>query len=141
LLIDKNELSAGICGAWLAVGIAAVMGHIFPVFLRFKGGKGVATSLGIALGIYPFFTIPAVLSFVVWAVVVLKYRYISLGSVIAAVVFPMFFILSIAIFDGWYLADLWSLLAAGIIIPVMVIIRHRKNITRILNGTESKIKK
>jgi glycerol-3-phosphate acyltransferase PlsY len=139
-VISKGTLSAGTCGLWLAVGCAAILGHIFPIFLKFKGGKGVATSLGVAMGIYPYFTIPAVLSFLVWIPVVLKWRYISLGSVTGAVMFPVFFVAAVIIFESWEIAVLYPLLAAGIAIPVMVLIRHRKNIARIKNGTESKIK-
>lgn len=139
-VISREMLTAESCWLWLAVGCAAILGHIFPVFLKFKGGKGVATSLGVALGIYPYFTIPAVLSFLIWVPVTLKSRYISLGSVTAAVMFPVFFALGIIISKNWNIAVLYPLLAAGIAIPVMVLIRHRRNIVRIINGTESKIK-
>ena len=139
-LIIGDTLTPAACGLWLAVGCAAILGHIFPVFLKFKGGKGVATSLGVALGIYPYFTIPAVLSFLVWVPIVLKSRYISLGSVTAAVMFPVFFALAVIISESWEFAVLYPLLIAGIAIPVMVLIRHRRNIAEIINGTENKIK-
>lgn len=139
-IISKGTLSAGSCALWLVVGCAAILGHIFPIFLKFKGGKGVATSLGVAVGIYPYFTIPAVLSLLVWIPVVLKSRYISLGSITGAVMFPVFFIAAVIFRESWQISVLYPLLAAGIAIPVMVLIRHRKNIVRIKNGTESKIK-
>ncbi len=62
---------------WLAVGCAAILGHIFPVYIKFRGGKGVATSLGVALGLWPYYTICASFAFVVWTAVVLLSRYQS----------------------------------------------------------------
>ena len=69
---------------WLAVGCAAILGHVFPVYIGFKGGKGVATSFGVALGLWPYFTICAVIAIVIWLAVVLTWRYVSLGSIAAA---------------------------------------------------------
>ena len=124
---------------WLICGVAAVAGHVFPIYLKFKGGKGAATSLGLALGLWPYYTICAAVAFAVWIVVVLIWRYISLGSVIASVVFPVTLITIIAVKDQWYFAELWPLLTAAIAIPLMVILRHRENIKRIATGTENKI--
>jgi len=66
---------------WLAVGTAAILGHIFPVYVKFKGGKGVATSLGVALGLWPYYTICALIAFGIWLVFVLIWRYVSLASI------------------------------------------------------------
>ncbi len=126
---------------WLICGVAAVAGHVFPIYLKFKGGKGVATSLGLALGLWPYYTICAAVAFAVWVVTVLIWRYISLGSVVASVVFPITLILIIAVKDQWHFAELWPLLTAAIAIPLMVIFRHRENIKRIATGTESKVLK
>ena len=124
---------------WLAVGCAAILGHIFPVYIKFKGGKGVATSLGVALGLWPYYTICASFAFVVWTAVVLLSRYVSLASIAASVAFPVALILAIALTPGWNFADLWPLLTAAIAIPLMVILRHRENIKRLIAGTETKI--
>jgi len=124
---------------WLAVGCAAILGHIFPIYIKFKGGKGVATSLGVALGLWPYYTICAAFAFVVWAAVVLLSRYISLASIAASIAFPVALILAIALTPGWNFADLWPLLTAAIAIPLMVILRHRENIKRLIVGTESKV--
>jgi len=124
---------------WLAVGCASVLGHIFPIYLRFKGGKGVATSFGVALGLWPYYTIGAVFAIVIWGVVVLIWRYISLASIVAAVVFPVVLILAVVLVPAWNFANLWPLLIAAVAIPVMVIIRHRENIKRLIAGTESKV--
>jgi glycerol-3-phosphate acyltransferase PlsY len=124
---------------WLAVGCAAIMGHVFPIYLKFKGGKGVATSLGVALGVWPYFTICAAVAFAVWVVVVLLWRYVSLASITASVSFPITLVLGIILSPGWGLADLWPLLFGAIAIPLMVVIRHRENIRRLIAGTESHI--
>ncbi|MHC4488183.1 MAG: glycerol-3-phosphate 1-O-acyltransferase PlsY [Planctomycetota bacterium] len=126
---------------WLAVGCAAILGHIFPIYLKLKGGKGVATSFGVALGLWPYYTICASFAVAVWAVVVLIWRYVSLASIAASVTFPLVLTLAIILSPGWDLADLWPLLVAATAIPLMVIIRHRENIKRLIAGTESKISK
>ena len=126
---------------WLVVGCAAILGHIFPIYLKFKGGKGVATSFGIALGLWPYYTICALFAIAIWAVVVLIWRYVSLASIVGSVSFPVVLILAIILKPGWDLYNLWPLLVAATAIPLMVIIRHRENIKRLLAGTESKILK
>lgn len=126
---------------WLAVGVAAIIGHIFPVYLKFRGGKGVATSFGVALGIWPYFTICASIAIVVWAAVLMIWRYVSLASLAASVAFPLVFIVAVGMQDDWELVNLWLLLIVSALIPLMVIIRHRENIKRLLAGTESKIQK
>jgi glycerol-3-phosphate acyltransferase PlsY len=123
----------------LAAGCAAVLGHIFPLYLRFKGGKGVATSFGVALGFWPYYTICAAAAFLIWLVFVLLWRYISLASIIASVAFPVTLVLMIVLIPRWNFASLWPLLIAAIAIPVMVIVRHRENIKRLIAGTESKV--
>jgi len=126
---------------WLVVGCAAILGHIFPIYLNFKGGKGVATSFGIALGLWPYYTICALFAIAIWVVVVLIWRYVSLASIVGSVSFPVVLILAIILKPGWDLFSLWPLLVAATAIPLMVIIRHRENIKRLLAGTESKILK
>ncbi|MHC4456820.1 MAG: glycerol-3-phosphate 1-O-acyltransferase PlsY [Planctomycetota bacterium] len=124
---------------WLAVGSAAILGHIFPIYLKFKGGKGVATSFGVALGLWPYYTIAAAIAFAIWLVVVLATRYVSLASIAASLAFPIVLILAILLSPTWNLANLWPLLTAATAIPIMVILRHRENIKRLLAGTESKV--
>ncbi len=139
-LIKANP-TLSLLSLWLAVGCAAILGHIFPVYLKFRGGKGIATSLGVALGLWPYYTICATLAFAVWAVVVLLWRYVSLASIAASIAFPVALILAIVLTPDWDFANLWPLLAAAIAIPVMVIVRHRENIKRLIAGTESKVLK
>lgn len=124
---------------WLAVGCAAILGHIFPIYVKFRGGKGVATSFGVALGLWPYYTICVSFSVAIWVVVVLIWRYVSLASIGASVTFPLVLLLAIILRPGWDFVNLWPLLIAATAIPLMVIIRHRENIKRLLAGTESKI--
>ena len=138
-LIEVPEPTPSLLSLWLLVGCAAILGHIFPIYLKFKGGKGVATSLGVALGLWPYYTICAALAFVVWAAVALIWRYISLASIVASIAFPLVLILAIALTPGWDFANLWPLLIAATAIPLMVIIRHRENIKRLIAGTENKV--
>ncbi len=123
---------------WLAVGCAAVLGHIFPIYLRFKGGKGVATSLGVALGLWPYFTVCAFIAFIVWVVVLVIWRYISLASITASIALPLALLCLILLRPNWQFTDLWPLLIIATAIALMVIIRHRTNISRLLAGMESK---
>ena len=124
---------------WLAVGCAAILGHIFPIYIKFKGGKGVATSFGVALGLWPYFTVCALFFAVTWIVVVLIWRYVSLASITASVTIPLVLIVAIMLTPGWDFGNLWPILIIAVAIPVMVIIRHRENIKRLLAGTENKI--
>ena len=124
---------------WLAVGIAAILGHVFPIYLKFKGGKGVATSFGVALGLWPYFTICALIALLVWVLAVLIWRYVSLASVCAAVVFPIALAVGTLTIPSWDHVNLWPLMVAATLIPLLVILRHRENIQRLLTGTESKI--
>jgi len=126
---------------WLVVGCAAVVGHIFPLYVRFKGGKGVATSFGVALGIWPYYTICAALAMATWLVIVSIWRYVSLASIVASAAFPITLTAAIIITKNWRFADLWPLLAVALLIPLMVTIRHRQNIKRLIEGTEAKIRK
>jgi glycerol-3-phosphate acyltransferase PlsY len=138
LWLGENGTTRGLI-AQLAVGCAAIIGHVFPVYLGFKGGKGVATSFGVALGLWPYYTICAAITLLVWVIFVLIWRYVSLASLAAAFAFPVVLIATIAIVPGWRFTDLWLLLIVAMIIPIMVFILHRDNIVRLLAGTESKI--
>jgi acyl phosphate:glycerol-3-phosphate acyltransferase len=125
--------------AWLAVGCAAVIGHVFPVYLRFKGGKGVATSFGVALGFWPYYTICAAGALAVWVVFLFIWRYVSLASLAAAAAFPIVLVSAIVLAPGWQFSQLWPLLIVATVIPILVFVRHRDNIVRLLAGTEGKI--
>ncbi len=123
----------------LLTAVASVLGHVFPVYLGFRGGKGVATSFGVGLGLWPYFTLPSLFAFIVWLVSVLISRYISLASMIASIAFPIVLFIMTIILKAWTFEQLWPLYIAAVAIPFLVILRHKENIRRIIRGTESKI--
>ena len=138
-LLLKNELTIVELSLWLTVGCASIAGHIFPVFLNFKGGKGVATSLGVVIGLYPYCTIPGLITFAVWIIFVLIWRYISLASIVAVTVFPITLLTTIIVNPQWKFANLWPLIVIALVLAAVVIVRHVENIKRLLEGSESKI--
>ncbi|MCJ7544590.1 MAG: glycerol-3-phosphate 1-O-acyltransferase PlsY [Phycisphaerae bacterium] len=121
--------------AWLAVGLGAVLGHVCSFYLGFRGGKGVATALGVVLGMYPYFTGAGVVAMGLWVAVTLISRYVSLGSIVAAVAFvPLF-----GAFNYRNVGGLWPLLIFAGAVAALIVLRHRSNIRRLLEGTENKI--
>lgn len=112
--------------AW--VGLAAFCGHVFSVFLKFKGGKGVATALGVFLALAPLAVAVAIALFVILMFI---WRYVSLGSILTAAVMPA----AVFLLRG----DI-TLTAVTFIISAIVIIRHHENIRRLLAGTENRFK-
>ena len=117
--------------------VFVVLGHIFPIFAGFKGGKGVATLLGAGTGIYP----PVLLlSFAVWCVVFAVWHYVSLASMIAGCSYTLFvFIFSTMTYDANAPFDNVPFIVFSWVVAVLLIWTHRKNITRLREGTESKI--
>lgn len=113
----------------LAVGISAVLGHVFPLYEQFQGGKGVATLMGIILAINFQAAIGCVIIFLV---IFLISNFVSLGAITAAFFFPIFTIFVLK-------SNSPSLIYFSISISILVIITHKKNIERLLNGTENKM--
>jgi glycerol-3-phosphate acyltransferase PlsY len=122
---------------WLAAGLACVLGSIAPLYLRFRGGKGVAASLGAVLGIYPYLTLPGLVVLVAWALVVRLTGYVSLGSMVAAGLLPISF-LAFARLRGWGLSEHYPLLALCIGTALLILLRHRDNLRRLMAGTENR---
>ncbi len=114
----------------LVVGIASLVGHIFPVFASFRGGKGIATLLGIVLGVHPY---GALISMAIFIIILLISSYVSLSSMISAICFP---VIIIYVFQ----TKVPSLIIFSILIAIMVLITHQKNIERLLRKEESKAK-
>jgi glycerol-3-phosphate acyltransferase PlsY len=137
---DAAPMTPGLLALWLAVGCGAILGHVFPIYLRFRGGKGVATSFGVTLGLWPYFSLPALTALFVWLVVVLTSRYVSLASISASAAFPLALVVAILAVPAWRFTDLWPLLPPAAAIGALVVIRHRENIRRLLAGTESKLR-
>jgi glycerol-3-phosphate acyltransferase PlsY len=121
---------------WVAAAaIIAVFGHCFPVWLGFRGGKGVATGVGVFLSLYPLAVAGAAAVFIL---VVVLTRYISLGSILATAAFPLFVWLLSVFFRP--VADLAPVITAALIAGALIILMHHANIGRLLKGTESKFK-
>jgi glycerol-3-phosphate acyltransferase PlsY len=113
----------------LSASFSAVFGHVFPIFAGFRGGKGVATSLGIVIGLNP---IAAAICLGVFLIVFIFSKYVSLGAISAAFVFPFvsYFILK---------NDIRIMIIFTIVLSFLVIVAHRKNISRLLKGEENKM--
>jgi glycerol-3-phosphate acyltransferase PlsY len=117
--------------AWMPIllGAAAVVGHVFSIFVRFRGGKGVATAAGVVLGLAP---IPLTASAATWVAVVWLTGYVSLASMTGALVFPI----AVAL---WQPADRYTL-ALGIGLAAFIVFTHRSNIRRLLAGQEARFR-
>jgi glycerol-3-phosphate acyltransferase PlsY len=113
----------------IILGILAVIGHIFPVYVGFKGGKGVATLMGMVLAIH---LEAALVCLAIFIVVLFISRYVSLGSMVAAVAFPLLLLLP------RFHPDEPLLIVFGFLLALMVVLTHKKNINRLLQGQESK---
>jgi glycerol-3-phosphate acyltransferase PlsY len=118
--------------AMVLAGVCAILGHTFPVWLGFRGGKGVATALGVAAVLSPWGTLTAFVSFVV---VMLTARIVSLGSIVAALAFAGY---QLATLPHPWSATQWSLTLFSIAVPALIIVRHRANIVRLLRGEEAR---
>lgn len=137
VLVARALLGAGEGAQWwvCAAGAAAVLGHVFPVWLRFRGGKGVATGLGVFLPLAPLATLCAL---VVFVAVVWLWRYVSLGSIVAASVLPL---------AVWSLGALGiggraptPLLLLSVLGAALIVLMHRANVGRLLRGEENRWK-
>jgi glycerol-3-phosphate acyltransferase PlsY len=118
---------------WIAAAaIAAIVGHVFPVWLGFRGGKGVATGVGVFLVLAPLAVVFAGLIFLV---IVLLTRYVSLGSIVAAATIPVFILIRNYISP---LTEFWPLLTAAMMGAALIISAHRENIARLIHRTENK---
>jgi len=124
--------------AWLGVAFGAIAGHVFSFYLKFRGGKGVATSLGVLLGFWPYFTVAGAGALLLWVAVTLKWRMVSLGSIVAAATFPLLFVAS-CLAAGWPIGDVLPLLIFAVAMAALIIFLHRANIARLLRGQENKI--
>ncbi len=126
-VLVARELTASTLTVSL-VGMAAFLGHLYPLFYGFKGGKGVATACGVFFGTSGVLTL---ILFIVWLTVAVISRYSSLAALTAAALAPLIVL--------WLLPELWPLVMTAFI-TALLFWRHRENITRLLAGTESKIK-
>lgn len=127
ILLDYTENQLLLCQ--LATSTACVIGHVFPLFAQFRGGKGVATALGIIIGLNPF---SAGISIGIFLLVFLLSKYVSLGAVITALFYP---------FVSYFIVkeDARIMILFTILLGFMIVVLHRKNIRRLMNGEESRM--
>jgi glycerol-3-phosphate acyltransferase PlsY len=111
----------------LIAAAAAILGHVFPVWLRFKGGKGVAVAGGAMIGLVP---VPALIVVVIWLVIVAITRYVSVGSILAAVALPLLVVA---------FGAPWPTLVFACLASVVLIVRHRANMRRLMHGDELRL--
>lgn len=114
-------------------GVATILGHMFPLWLGFRGGKGVATSLGVILVLGPWSTLVAVIGF---ALTFLLTRIVALSSIVAAIAFGVAQFIQLG--ASAFTQQKWSLAAFSIAVPLLIIIRHWSNLGRIMRGEEKK---
>ena len=110
----------------IITGLCVIVGHCFPIFLKFKGGKGVASAAGIFFALIP---IPALISLVLFIIILKASKYVSLGSITAALALPA---------TAYFFSYQSELIGFTILVALFVIITHKSNIKRLLNGTENR---
>lgn len=140
--IVSRPIAATSAWAWLGVCACAILGHMFSPFVRFRGGKGVATGLGAMLGLWPYLTLPALGAFALWCVAAAIWRYVSLASCLAAISLPVWVFVGsrIAASRGESVGMLPFYVVTGVL-GALVIYKHRANISRLAAGTENKLGK
>ena len=119
-------------GTLALVALAAFLGHLFPVYFRFKGGKGVATALGVLVGINPWLGLAVCAS---WVIIAFFFRFSSLASLVAAIFAPVYYVMGAGV--AWYVAR--PVLLSMVVMTGLLIWRHSENISRLIKGTESRL--
>ena len=119
-------------GTVAAVGFAAFLGHLYPVFFQFKGGKGVATAAGVLLGVS---WILGLATLATWVIIAFFSRYSSLASLVSAAFAPLYYLFGDR--EAWYVDK--AILVVMFAISALLVYRHRENISKLLKGTESKL--
>jgi len=119
-------------GTMALVGLAAFLGHLYPVFFGFKGGKGVATFIGVVFGIDAVLGLATALT---WLIIAAFFRYSSLASLVSAVFAPVYYLLGNRV--AWYVDATVAIVLA--VMAALLLYRHRENVIRLLKGTESRI--
>lgn len=136
LILSSGDQPVANAEWWISLGaMAVIVGHVFPVWLGFRGGKGVATGVGVFLVLAP---IAVLCAGVVFIAIVSLTKYVSLGSIVAAATIPLFVWLQSAFIQP--VADLWPSLTAASLGALLIVFAHRGNIGRLVSGTESQFR-
>ena len=134
----STALSTGLAWQWLTVAAAAVVGHVFPPWLKFRGGKGVATSLGVLFGFWPMLAVPSLAAVATWGLLLCLFRYVSLASVVATASLPIYLLLGGVLIDKRFSSSGPFLIVTSLL-AALVILRHRTNLARLCKGTEPRL--
>ncbi len=137
-LAGQWDLTTAQASRWLAVAMAAVLGHMFPLWLGFKGGKGVATGLGVLLGFWPILTLTGLAGFITWILLASMFRYVSVASILASMSLSVYLAVC-AVITRTPLANLWPFFIVTGLMALLVLLRHIPNIKRLVAGTESRL--
>lgn len=137
-VVASTRLNSSDSWWWLLVATGAVLGHVFPCWLGFRGGKGVATGLGALLGFWPFMTLTTLAAALTWLIVAAVSRYVSLASIIAVGTIP-FYIWLVSRLPALEHVDIAPFMIASGLMALLVLIRHRSNLARIIAGAEHRI--
>ena len=140
VLVHANTTPPGrtplLFALWLLCGVAAMLGHVYSPFLGFKGGKGVATALGLLLGVVPFMLYPGVVAVLVFVVAYRLSGYVSVGSIVGSASFPLAYLI-FALVLGWGpFGRQWPVLVLACAVAGLILWRHRGNLQRLRAGTE-----
>jgi glycerol-3-phosphate acyltransferase PlsY len=138
-ILLQSEITHWTFILWLLVAFCAIAGHNWPCWLKFKGGKGVATSLGVVLALYPYYTWPGLIAFGVWILVYKFSGFVSLGSIVAATVFLLSYLAMVLLIPDWTVRQQWPLILFATVMIGVLILRHSGNIQRLRAGTENKL--
>lgn len=144
--VDLTNLEPVQILLWMGVGVVAILGHMFPVYLKFVGGKGVATGFGAMLGVFPHLTWPVLVAIGAWVLTLKITGWIGLASMVAASSVPVFWF-AFAVWNPGHgsrtvadvIGDGWPFAATTAALAALVIWKHRTNIVRMLNGTEPRV--
>ena len=120
-------------GTAAAAGMAAFLGHLYPIFFKFQGGKGVATALGVLMGVSPVLGLMVALT---WLGIAWFFRYSSLAALMSAVLAPVYYALAADVLSWSFNEALFGLLC---VMGILLVWRHRENVNRLIAGTESKL--
>ena len=124
---------------WLSVAFGAIVGHMYSIFLGFKGGKGVATSAGVILGVFPYYTMAAIPAILVFLLIVKLTRYVSVASILGTTAFMLAYVTFGLVWRWHIFTTQLPLFGFALLVVAMIVFKHRGNLARLRMGTENRI--